>query len=148
MSNMYGKYFIDPIEGQKIILEWIGSDEYKKIFENTSCNQSQDFKSGAMWGAVMASMLISTKATQYHVSGQSREELADDVKNKMTEMCGCLNCIENIRMIIQDNVVPFDSKCQECNRHKECASKLNDSKNDDVEELSKMYDNHIRSLEK
>lgn len=122
------KYLVDPIEGQSKVLEWLGSDEYKKLFESTSCNQSNEFKAGAMWGAAMASILITTKTNKYHVSGQSREELAADVVCKMEEMCGCLNCIEKVRMIIEGNVVPFDTKCKECGQYEDCMKKIKDEK--------------------
>lgn len=121
---MNNKYLVDPIEGQKKVLQWLGSDEYNKLFENTSCNQSTDFKAGAMWGAAMASIIITTDTTKFGVSGQSREELAEEVEEKMMYMCGCLNCIEKIKMIILGKVVPYDSKCSECGMYEDCMKKL------------------------
>ena len=46
------------------------------------------------------------------------EELADEVEDKMTYMCGCKNCIETVKRIIKDDVKPFDIYCDSCNRCK------------------------------
>lgn len=46
------------------------------------------------------------------------EELADEVEDKMTYMCGCKNCIETVKRIIKDDVKPFDMYCDSCNRCK------------------------------
>lgn len=43
-----------------------------------------------------------------------REEIADAVEEKMTYMCGCLNCIKKITQIIRDDVKPFDNQCDNC----------------------------------
>lgn len=43
-----------------------------------------------------------------------REDIANAVEEKMTYMCGCRNCIEKVKMIINDDVKPFDSQCENC----------------------------------
>ena len=43
-----------------------------------------------------------------------REDIANAVEEKMTYMCGCRNCIEKVKMIINDDVKPFDSQCANC----------------------------------
>ena len=43
-----------------------------------------------------------------------RKEIANAVEEKMTYMCGCLNCIEKIKMIISDKVKPYDNLCKDC----------------------------------
>ena len=43
-----------------------------------------------------------------------REEIANEVKDKMTSMCGCRNCIESVTRIIKDDNNPFDSQCNNC----------------------------------
>ena len=40
--------------------------------------------------------------------------LANRVEEKMEYMCGCRNCIENVKMIITDQVKPFKNYCAEC----------------------------------
>ena len=51
----------------------------------------------------------------------AREVIANSVERKMTEMCGCQNCIEIITNIIKDDVKPFKSHCEYCEI--ECESK-------------------------
>lgn len=41
-------------------------------------------------------------------------DIANAVEEKMTYMCGCRNCIETIKMIIKDDVKPFESQCKNC----------------------------------
>ena len=36
------------------------------------------------------------------------------VEEKMTDMCGCRNCIEKVTMIINGDVKPFESQCKNC----------------------------------
>lgn len=43
-----------------------------------------------------------------------REEIANAVEEKMTYMCGCLNCITKVTQIIKDDVKPFDMQCDNC----------------------------------
>ena len=51
------------------------------------------------------------------------EELIDSIENKMTDMCGCRNCIETISHIIRKDRKPFNSQCKECGRYEECKKK-------------------------
>ena len=44
----------------------------------------------------------------------SLDEIAEAVDEKMTYMCGCRNCIENVKMIIKNDVKPFASHCTTC----------------------------------
>ena len=43
------------------------------------------------------------------------DEIANAVEEKMTHMCGCLNCIETVKNIIKDDVKPFNTLCNSCN---------------------------------
>ena len=124
---------VNPLEVQKAILNWIGSDELKEMYKDTLYGESPEFKMGVMWGAAMAGLIAASKPEVYRVSTTSREELAEAVEEKMTYMCGCLNCIEKVKMIILDNVVPSNSKCFECAMREECQKKLNNTNNKEAE---------------
>jgi len=51
-----------------------------------------------------------------NVDTMSLNEIANDVEEKMTQMCGCLNCISTVRNIILDDIKPFNSQCNACNK--------------------------------
>jgi len=118
---------VNPLDSQKAILNWIGSDELKEMYKDTLYGESPEFKMGVMWGAAMAGLIAASKPEVYRVSTRSREDLANEVEEKMTYMCGCLNCIEKIKMIILDNVVPYENQCSTCSMREECEKKLKES---------------------
>ena len=41
-------------------------------------------------------------------------DIANEVEEKMTYMCGCRNCIEQIKMIIKGEVKPIENQCKYC----------------------------------
>ena len=55
---------VDPIDIQKAILDWIGSDEFNAALANTVGAENKDYIAGAMWGAAMAALFASTRVHQ------------------------------------------------------------------------------------
>lgn len=55
---------VEMNEVQRVILDWIGSDEFNAAIENTVGAGNGDFISGAMWGAAMAGLVAGTNAHQ------------------------------------------------------------------------------------
>ena len=58
------KTLIDTKEFGRVILDFIGSDEFNDLI-NSCENGNVDFKRGAMWGMAMASMKSFTECQQY-----------------------------------------------------------------------------------
>ena len=58
------KTMVDPNEVQKVILEWIGSDEFNAAIANTVGAENKEYIAGAMWGAAMAALVASTRVNQ------------------------------------------------------------------------------------
>lgn len=58
------KILIDTKEFCRLILDFVGSDEFNKLIDNCE-NGNADFKRGAMWGMAMASMKSFTECQQY-----------------------------------------------------------------------------------
>lgn len=56
--------FVNLSEIGNIVLEMMGSKEFSQAME--TCDQTGDFRQGAIWGAAMAVVFITTKATTYH----------------------------------------------------------------------------------
>lgn len=60
------KVLIDTKEFGRVILDFIGSDEFNDLITNCE-DGNADFKRGAMWGMAMASIKAFTECTQYSV---------------------------------------------------------------------------------
>lgn len=41
-------------------------------------------------------------------------DIANQVEDKMTYMCGCRNCIEKVKMIIKGEIKSIESQCKYC----------------------------------
>lgn len=67
--------------------------------------------------------IISTidKEERFHVL--DIDEIAAGVEEKMTYMCGCLNCIDRVTAIITNDNRAVKSHCNECGKHAECLEK-------------------------
>ena len=115
---MSTNYYVDPVEVQKLLLEFINSEKFQNMFNNTTGKDSSDFKAGAMWGMAIASMLISNEPTKFYLP--NLYQLAEEIDDKMTCMCGCRNCIETIKGIIRDDNVPVRNQCDKCYNRETC----------------------------
>lgn len=47
-------------------------------------------------------------------SNKTFNDIANEVEEKMTDMCGCRNCIEKVKMIINGEVKPIENQCKYC----------------------------------
>lgn len=77
MDNIKHKKLIDVNEAGGLILDFISSEEFKKMLDNCAI-QSNEFKQGAMFGAVAAFSYASVNATQYIVHAKEEENEADE----------------------------------------------------------------------
>jgi translation initiation factor 2B subunit (eIF-2B alpha/beta/delta family) len=69
--------------------------------------------------AIRALNIISQQQAEIEQLTEHIQDIADSVKDKMTYMCGCKNCIEKVQSIIKDEIKPTDSQCDKCGRCKE-----------------------------
>lgn len=99
-------------------------NEIKKATENDIIKALEDWLKNFEGKAVdymkirFALDLINRQKAEVERLQAYLEELADEVEDKMTYMCGCKNCIETVKRIIKDDVKPFDMYCDSCNRCK------------------------------
>lgn len=71
------KKFIDANEAGAMILDFISSEEFKKMLDNCAI-QSNEFRQGAMFGAVAAFSYVNANATQYIAHAKENENEADE----------------------------------------------------------------------
>lgn len=77
MGEREYKQFIDADEAGKLVLDFISSKDFKKMLDNCAI-QSDEFRQGAMFGAVVAFSYISANATSYIAHSKEYKDEVDE----------------------------------------------------------------------
>jgi hypothetical protein len=84
---------------------------------NWSCESPEKM---SIFGVPVKKIIEWSETEKAHI--RDLNDIASAVEEKMEDMCGCINCIEKVKMIIKGDVKPFENQCNNCKI--ECNSRI------------------------